>query len=356
MTIPETLKWNGPSDGCLEIIDQRKLPLKFEKLQCRDIQTLFDAIKTLAVRGAPAIGVAAAYGMVLGLKELSADAGKEKAQRSINKTAEYLTASRPTAVNLSWAVRRIKKKAQHYLGKSEKIDIADFKNTVLAEAHKICEQDKQMCLNIGENGRKLIRNGDTVLTHCNAGALATAGQGTALSIIYQAHKEKTKFNVYADETRPLLQGARLTAWELSRAGVEVTLICDNMAASLFRAGSISLVITGADRIAANGDTANKIGTYNLAVLAKHHKVPFYVAAPSSTFDLNIKSGSEIPIEQRKPDEIRSFAQCPTAPDNVTVYNPAFDVTDAELITAIVTEKGVIQKPDAEKIKNHLKNP
>ena len=211
-----------------------------------------------------------------------------------------------------------------------------------------------MCRRIGENGEKFIESGAGILTHCNAGALATAGQGTALSIMFEAHKTGRGFNVYADETRPLLQGARLTAWELKQADIDVTVICDSMAGWLMKQGRINAVITGADRIAANGDTANKIGTYSLSILAGEHKIPFYVAAPSSTFDLSAKSGVEIPIEERSPDEVRSFGDTPTAPDDVKVYNPAFDVTQAKDITAIITERGVIEKPTTEKIAEHLR--
>jgi methylthioribose-1-phosphate isomerase len=225
---------------------------------------------------------------------------------------------------------------------------------LLAEANAICAEDVQMCRRIGENGEKFIRDDFGVLTHCNAGALATAGQGTALSVMFEAQKKGRRFEVYADETRPLLQGSRLTAWELQRAGIKVTVICDNMAGFLMKQGKIQAVITGADRIAANGDTANKIGTYNVSVLARHHGIPFYIAAPSSTFDLSLSSGEQIPIEQRDASEVTWIGGTHVAPDEVGVYNPAFDVTPAQNITAIITERGVIERPDRSSVLAHLK--
>jgi methylthioribose-1-phosphate isomerase len=346
--IVQALKWIGDVDGFLELVDQRKLPAEFVKLQCRDIETLFDAIKTLAVRGAPAIGVSAAYGMVLALQKLDAQCSMSDALDALKKAADYLASSRPTAVNLFWALKRAREKAEEFKGGTPSLQ-QTLRETILAEANAIYEEDVDMCRRIGQNGQKFIKDDTGILTHCNAGALATAGQGTALSIILEAHKNGRKFKVYADETRPLLQGARLTAWELKQAGIDVTVICDNMAGWLMKQGKISAVITGADRIAANGDAANKIGTYSLSILAKKHNVPFYIAAPSSTFDLSIKSGAEIPIEQRAAEEVTSFAKTQIAPDGVNVYNPAFDVTEAKNITAIITEKGVIEKPDTRKI-------
>jgi len=226
---------------------------------------------------------------------------------------------------------------------------------VLAEATAIYKEDVDMCRRIGQNGERFIKEGSGILTHCNAGALATAGQGTALSVMFEAHKKGKKFKVYADETRPLLQGARLTAWELKQAGIDVVVICDNMAGWLMKQGKVDVVITGADRIAANGDAANKIGTYSLSILAREHGIPFYIAAPSSTFDLNIKSGAKIPIEQRAAEEITAFAKTQIAPDGVDVYNPAFDVTEAQDITAIITERGVIENLNAENISEHLRS-
>jgi len=347
----QTLKWIGDVDGLLELVDQRRLPTESVKLQCRDVEQLHHAIRTLAIRGAPAIGVAAAYGVVLGLQGLGEGDRPEDALNVLADTCEYLAASRPTAVNLFWALDRMRRKAESIAGDNVAID--EFRKILLSEAHTICQEDVDMCRRIGRNGQRFIEEGAGILTHCNAGALATAGQGTALSLMFEAHKNGKKFRVYADETRPLLQGARLTAWELMQAGIDVVVICDNMAGWLMKQGKISAVITGADRIAANGDVANKIGTYSLSILAREHGVPFYVAAPSSTFDLSIKSGTEIPIEQRAAEEVTTCGKTQIAPDGVGVYNPAFDVTEAQDIAAIITERGVIEHPDAERISKHL---
>ncbi len=329
----------------LELIDQRRLPGEFVTLLVRDTKQLHEAIRTLAVRGAPAIGVAAAYGPVLALQQLDAGATAVDGLRAIVEACDYLATSRPTAVNLFWALDRIRHKAQKVC-EHPQITLGELCEAVLAEANAIRTEDVEMCRAIGRHGEAFIREGCGVLTHCNAGALATAGQGTALSPMFEAQKKGRAFKVYADETRPLLQGARLTAWELQQAGIDVTVICDNMAGWLMKEGKIDLVITGADRIAANGDAANKIGTYSLSILAKQHGIPFYIAAPSSTFDLSIASGAEIPIEQRGSNEVTHFGGVATAPDNVAVYNPAFDVTDAQNITAIITEKGVVEHPNA----------
>ena len=349
--IAQALKWIGGIDGFLELVDQRRLPGEFVKLQCKGIEQVCDAIKTLAVRGAPAIGVAAAYGLVLGLQKADGE-GLEAGQACLEKSCHYLASSRPTAVNLFWALDRVKQKAKN-LQDDKEAGLGQLLEVVLAEADAICREDMEMCRRIGENGEKFITDCAGILTHCNAGALATAGQGTALSVMFEAHKKGRKFKVYADETRPLLQGARLTAWELKQAGIDVTVICDNMAGWLMKQGKINAVITGADRIAANGDAANKIGTYSLSILAREHKIPFYIAAPSSTFDLSIKSGAEIPIEQRDEDELRFFSGRQITPEGINIYNPAFDVTEAKDITAIITERGVIEKPTAEKIAEHL---
>jgi methylthioribose-1-phosphate isomerase len=351
----DTLRWIGDSKGPLEVLDQRLLPHKLEYLECRTPQTLFEAIVTLAVRGAPAIGVAAAYGICLGLRDLPDQMPVRQAVKEVENTAQYLASSRPTAVNLFWALERMKKTAVDYAAANPHAATASLKQALLAEAQTVEKQDKQMCLNIGQNGLPFIPDGGAVLTHCNAGALATAGIGTALAPMYLAHGQGRKFTVYVDETRPLLQGARLTAWELSRAGIEAILVCDNMAAGLMKAGKIKAVIVGADRIAANGDTANKIGTLGLSVLCRHFEIPFFVAAPSSTFDLAIPDGSHIPIEQREPQEITHSAGIRIAPDNIKVYNPAFDVTDRRDIAAIITDRGVIEGPDEDKIRRHLKN-
>ncbi len=345
----EAVKWIGGIDGVLELIDQRCLPAESVQLLVRDVQHLHEAIRTLAVRGAPAIGVAAAYGPVLVLQGLSGREDLREAIKRVIEACDYLATARPTAVNLFWALDRIRCRAQQ-VGLDPSATVQDLHETVLAEANAIREEDIAMCRRIGRNGEKFIRDGFGVLTHCNAGALATAGQGTACSVMFEAQRKGKRFRVYADETRPLLQGARLTAWELQQAGIPVTVICDNMAGWLMKQGKIQAVITGADRIAANGDTANKIGTYSVSVLAKHHGVPFYVAAPSSTFDLSLDSGEQIPIEQRNPEEVTRFAGVQTAPDEVAVCNPAFDVTDAGNITAIITEKGVVEKPDVDSIR------
>jgi methylthioribose-1-phosphate isomerase len=351
--IAEALKWIGGIDGFLELTDQRKLPTEFVKLPCRNIDQLFDAIRTLAVRGAPAIGVAAAYGLVLSTQQLAEGDDVKKALSVIAETRDYLASSRPTAVNLCWAVDRMTHKAEQLVRSSPAVSLQALREFVRSEANAIFEEDVVMCRRIGENGEKLIKEGDDILTHCNAGALATAGQGTALSVMFEAKKRGKGFKVYVDETRPLLQGARLTTWELKQAGIDVTLVCDNMAGWLMKQGKINAVITGADRIAANGDTANKIGTYSLSVLAKEHNIPFYVAAPSSTFDLNIENGDQIQIEERPAEEITSLGQTRLAPEGIRVYNPAFDVTNGADITAIITEIGIIKKPDAEKIREHL---
>jgi methylthioribose-1-phosphate isomerase len=255
---------------------------------------------------------------------------------------------------LFWALQRVQQNAIEFAAKNSDVTIQALQDAVLAEANAICREDEDMCRRIGQNGQKFIKDGSGVLTHCNAGALATAGQGTALSLMFEAHKNGKKFKVYADETRPLLQGARLTAWELMQAGIDITLICDNMAGWLMKQGKVNAVITGADRIAANGDAANKIGTYSVSILAREHDVPFYIAAPSSTFDLSIKSGAEIPIEQRSADEVASFGEKRTAPEGIAIYNPAFDVTEAKDIAAIITERGVIEIPNADKISRHLR--
>ncbi len=350
----ETLKWVGGIDGYLELIDQRKLPNEFVKIQCRNIEQLCEAIKTLAIRGAPAIGVAAGYGLCLAMQEIKSSAHLDEAISHLNKSAEYLAKSRPTAINLFWALERIKKCADKFIVENKNATLTDLHKAIFAEADTIYREDVDMCERIGRNGEKFIKTGSSILTHCNAGALATAGEGTALAVLFEAHKTGKHFKVYVDETRPLLQGARLSCWELKQAGIDVTLICDNTAGWLMKQGKIDAVITGADRIAANGDIANKIGTFSLSILAKEHNIPFYIAAPSSTFDLGIENGEQIPIEQRPAEEVRSFGGMEVAPAKVEVYNPAFDVTEARNITAIITEKGVIEKPDRNNIREHLR--
>jgi methylthioribose-1-phosphate isomerase len=297
---------------------------------------VWEAIKSLRVRGAPAIGIAAAYGAVIGA-QAAADDAAELLQR-LQQVCEHLNASRPTAVNLSWALRRMEQRAAALRDESPPA----IRAALLDEARAIHEEDRRMCRAIGRHGAGLLADGSGVLTHCNAGGLATAEYGTALSVFFTAQDNGKKLHVYVDETRPLLQGARLTAWELMQRGVPATLICDSMAAQVMREGRVQAVVTGADRIAANGDSANKIGTYSIAVLARAHQIPFYVAAPSSTFDLSIDDGGQIPIEQRAAEEITEGFGRQTAPAGVDVYNPAFDVTPADLIAAIITERGVVQ--------------
>ncbi len=352
--IVQAVKWVGGVDGFLELVDQRRLPAEFVKLECRNIEALFEAIKALAVRGAPAIGVSAAYGLVLALQKLTSSDGLQRGLKVLAQSAESLSSSRPTAVNLFWALERVRRKAGEFAGSQPQASSQELLEAVLAEANTIYQEDVEMCQRIGQNGETFIKPNSSILTHCNAGALATAGQGTALSVVFEAHKKGKKFTVYVDETRPLLQGARLTAWELKQAEIDVTVICDNMAGWLMKQGKIDAVIIGADRIAANGDAANKIGTYGLSILAREHGVPFYIAAPSSTFDLDINSGVEIPIEQRAAEEVTTFAKTQIAPEGINVYNPAFDVTEARDIAAIITERGVIENPNAENISEHLR--
>ena len=347
----KTIQWIGDILGHVELIDQTLLPGECMVLHIKDIETLWEAIKELRVRGAPAIGIAAAYGVVLGLQEISDDALLVKAKKKVKESAEYLATSRPTAVNLFWALERIQKIAESCPAANTK----ELKESLLTEAEAIRNEDAAMCRAIGKHGADLIPAVGGVLTHCNAGGLATAEYGTALALMFTAHEQGKTFHVYVDETRPLLQGARLTTWELIQAGIDTTLICDNMAGLLMSQGKINLVVLGADRIAANGDTANKIGTYSVAVLAKAHNIPFYVAAPSSSFDLSIPDGSHIPIEQRNHEEVTHFGETPIAPNNVKVYNPAFDVTPHEYIQAIITEQGIIEKPDTEAIQSFFKS-
>ena len=332
---PPTLEWVGDAaTGYLRLLDQTVLPRRVAFIDCRDVETVWGAIKRLSVRGAPAIGVAAAYGCVVGAQK-----------GAFAEAADYLATSRPTAVNLFWAIDRLRGVG------------ADDPARLLEEAQAIHHEDVAMCRAIGEHGAGLIKQGSTVLTHCNAGALATSGIGTATAPMYVAHERGVSFSVFSDETRPLNQGARLTSWELAKAGIDVTLQADSAAAQLMQKGGVNLVITGADRIAANGDAANKIGTYMLAVLAKHHGVPFYVAAPSSTFDFDSATGDAIPIEQRDPTEVTgdyegtddaAIAAC------LSISNPAFDVTPAGLIKGLITERGIIEPVNAGRIAELLR--
>jgi methylthioribose-1-phosphate isomerase len=346
----QTLHWVGDVDGHLCLIDQTLLPAQFTEIECRDVATVWEAIKMLRVRGAPAIGIAAAYGVCLALQS-ELHAGEAALFARLEEATAYLAGSRPTAVNLFWALERMKAAALALRGKQAPAEIIA---SLLAEARAIYEEDRQMCRAIGRYGAHLLGDGEGVLTHCNAGGLATADYGTALAVIFAAVEAGKQVHVYADETRPLLQGARLTAWELHERGIDVTLICDSMAAQVMREGRVQAVITGADRIAANGDTANKIGTYGVALLAAAHQIPFYVAAPSSTFDLSLASGETIPIEQRDPREITHGFGRQTAPEGIRVYNPAFDVTPARLIKAIICERGLIEPVTPEQIAARLK--
>ncbi|MGC4377345.1 S-methyl-5-thioribose-1-phosphate isomerase [Fictibacillus sp. Mic-4] len=331
-----SIEWK---DDHLYLLDQTVLPLETRFLEVGTIEEVWDAIKKLKVRGAPAIGVAAGYGLYLGVKE----APEESFAAFYNKfqeKKEYLASSRPTAVNLFWVLNRLDKLVQNNRNESP----AQLKELILTEAIRIHEEDEEVCRAIGEHGLPLLKEGMGILTHCNAGGIATARYGTALSPIYLAHEAGMKLKVYADETRPLLQGARLTAWELQQAGIDVTLITDNMAAYVMKKGFIDAVIVGCDRVAANGDTANKIGTYGVAVLAREHNIPFYVAAPLSTIDPGTACGDEIEIEERLAEEVTEGFGRRTAPYGVKVMNPAFDVTPNEYITAFITEKGIV-KPD-----------
>ena len=334
--VPPTLEWIGDVAGHLRLIDQTLLPTEVRFRDCHDLPTVWEAIKSLRVRGAPAIGIAAAYGVVIGVRHPtdSRDSCIDLACEAV----DYLATSRPTAVNLFWALERMKTRA---LELRDCKDGVEFKSELLAEARAIHDEDRQMCRAIGRYGAELLQDNWGLLTHCNAGGLATSEYGTALAVFYSAHDSGKRLRVFADETRPLLQGARLTAWELQQHGLNVTLICDSMAAKVMSEGRIQAVVVGADRIAANGDAANKIGTYGVAVLAAAHNIPFYVAAPSTTFDLSIASGDDIPIEERDPREITHAFGRETAPEGIKVYNPAFDVTPARLIRALITERGVI---------------
>jgi len=344
-----TLRWQGDVDGHLVLLDQTRLPAETAYLDCRSVDDVRQAIKRLSVRGAPAIGVAAAYGVCIGVSE----------GRDVIEVCDYLATSRPTAVNLFWALDRMRGAASRVV--LDPVRGPDrgggppgpLVNQLLAEARAIHDEDRQQCAAIAKHGADLLANlppGAGILTHCNAGALATGGDGTALAVIFELARRGKKPRVFADETRPLLQGARLTMWELMQRGIEATLICDSAAAQVMREGRVQAVITGADRIAANGDTANKIGTYSVALLARAHSIPFYVAAPATTFDLSIATGAEIPIEQRAAEEITHGFGLQTAPAGAAVYNPAFDVTPAELIMAIITDRGVLRPVDADRIR------
>lgn len=341
-----TIDWDK---GKIKIIDQTKLPLKLEYIYIKDLKSLWQAIKVMRIRGAPALGAAAGLGLYLGIKDIHTKDFKEF-KKKLDNIISYIGSSRPTAKNLFWGLERMRWAALKYRNKP----ISKIKEFLFKEAQKIIQEDRIACRKIGCYGAKLIRKGDAILTICNAGILATIDYGTALGVIYRADEEGKNPKVFSCETRPMLQGARLTTWELKRKGADVTLICDSMAATLMQQGKIDKVIAGADRIAANGDSANKIGTYNLAVLSKYHRIPFYIAAPESTFDLTIKSAKGIPIEERKAKELTElFFKKPIAPKGIKVFNPAFDVTPGALISAIITDKGVIRPPYKINIKRNL---
>ena len=324
------------------MIDQRKLPLKEEYFVCKGYKDVIFAIKDMIIRGAPAIGVAAAYGIALFSIEVE---NKDFLLNNFDKVCKEIAASRPTAVNLFWAIEKM----QDTFKKVKEADFQKIKEALIKKANNIYLNDIDTNRKIGENGNKVVENNFNILTHCNAGALATAGYGTALGVIRAAHGAGKNIHVFVDETRPFLQGARLTAWELMKENIPCTLICDNMAGFLMQQGKIDMIVVGADRIAANGDTANKIGTYSLSVLAKENNIPFYIAAPLSTFDLNLETGKDIPIEERDGKEITNIFSERIAPPNVLTFNPAFDVSPNSYITGIITEKGVITKPYKENI-------
>lgn len=338
--------WVGDIDGHLRLLDQTLLPTEIALRDCRTVEEVWEAIRSLRVRGAPAIGVAAAFGVVVGMQKLDDRQRGAFAQR-LRQVADYLRTSRPTAVNLFWAIERVKR-----IGRQRGAD------AILAEAIAMIDEDHRVNRAIGEHGLRLLDRHvgarssgvHNILTHCNAGGLATAGYGTALAPVYVGHERGRRFHVFVDETRPLMQGSRITAYELKANDVPATLICDTMTAAVLSQGKVDAVIVGADRIAANGDTANKIGTLGVAILAKHYGVPFFVAAPTSTIDAATKTGADIPIEQRDPEEVARFAGTQTAPPGVQVYNPAFDVTPAALITAIITEHGAVQPVNQQTIR------
>lgn len=343
------VEWVGDEHGCLRLLDQTLLPTEVRTIDCTTVEQVFEAIRSLRVRGAPAIGVAAAYGVIVGCQPVG-NSSRAAFDEHFNKIVDYLATSRPTAVNLFWALDRLRTVHRNL---DQVFSSAQVLPRLLAEARMIEAEDRAMCTAMANHGAPLLADCSGVLTHCNTGGLATAGEGTALAVIIEAARRNPQLKVYADETRPLLQGARLTAWELMQRQIDVTLICDSMAAWVMKHRRVQAVIVGADRITANGDAANKIGTYGLSVLARAHGIPFYVVAPSSTFDLTLASGDSIPIEERAAAEITHGFGRQTAPTDCPVFNPAFDVAPAENITALVTERGVIQPVNVENVRNSL---
>lgn len=335
----KTIEWIGGPDGAARLIDQTLLPGELRYLDVRDVETMWEAIKMLRVRGAPAIGIAAAMGMYLAVRDC-VSARRDDFIAAVDRAAAYLNSARPTAANLAWATRRM----QALVAAHPEQAVEHLKERMLAEAKAMVDEDNAVCQAIGHHGAALIADGDSWLTHCNAGGLATAQWGTATAPIYMAFAAGKRVHVFADETRPLLQGARLTAWELQQVGVPVTVITDNMAATVMAQGRVNGVIVGADRVAANGDFANKIGTLGVAILAKEFGVPFYVAVPASSIDMTLPSGEHIPIEERRPEEVAEGFGRRTVPHGVAIYNPAFDVTPHRYVTAFITEKGIVHPP------------
>lgn len=342
----KTIEWRGDH---IQILDQRRLPEEVHYLRCQKGSSVAEAIRTMALRGAPAIGIAAAMGVALDAKKLKTNR-PDLFKTILHETCQRMKQTRPTAVNLFWAVQRM----EEIIDQASLHGVGEIKRRLEEEALKIYEEDLETNRRMGENGKVLIEDGSGVLTHCNAGGLATAGYGTALGVMRAAWSSGKRFHVYIDETRPLLQGARLTAWELIQERIPCTVITDNMAGALMGQGKIDLVLLGADRIVRNGDVANKIGTYSLAILARWHRIPFYVVAPTSTFDLRLSSGKEIPIEERAQEEVTHFAGKPITPKEAKGYNPAFDITPHRLIDAIITEKGIIRKPFQREIEKLIK--
>ena len=332
----ETIAWTGDA---VRLIDQTALPAELRYLEIGDVETLWEAVKTLRVRGAPAIGIAAALGCYLGVRYSQAR-DFEAFSKELAGVCQYLGSARPTAVNLFWALRRVQDLAERLRDRP----VEQIKHAILDEALDMIEEDHRICRLIGRYGAELLHEGASILTHCNAGGLATAGYGTALAPVFYAAEQGKNIHVYADETRPLLQGARLTTWECRQAGIPVTLITDSTAATVMAQGKVQAVFVGTDRTAANGDVANKVGTLGLAVLAREFHLPFYVAAPLSSIDMSIASGAEIPIEQRNPDEVTCGFGKRVAPEGIEVYNPAFDVTPHKYVTALITEKGLVRPP------------
>jgi methylthioribose-1-phosphate isomerase len=338
----KTIEWKGDR---VRLLDQRRLPNEVRYIDCKEASSVARAIRNMAIRGAPAIGVAAAMGIALAAKRIRSHR-PETFRKDMDKVCHQMGQTRPTAVNLFWAIDRMRR----IWDKGPSLNVEWIKARLEKEALQILQEDVAINRRIGENGKDLIHDGDGVLTHCNAGGLATAGYGTALGVIFAAWAEGRRFRVFVDETRPLLQGSRLTAWELTQQKVPVTVLTDNMAGWLMKKKEISLVLVGADRIARNGDTANKIGTYGLAVLSKWHRLPFYIAAPISTIDVSLPTGKEIPVEKRAPEEVTHFRGVRITPKGVRAFNPAFDITPHGLIHGIITEKGVIRKPFEKKMR------